>query len=445
MVDKIVNQHRAVIITALRVEYQAVCAHLSNLHEEVHKDTVYERGTFSLPDQSWDIGMVEVGAGNASAAFETERAINYFNPEVVLFIGVAGGLKDVELGDVVSATKVYAYESGKATKTFEPRPVVWNSSYDMEQRARAEARRSDWLQRLSQATFTSSGPNVLVAPIAAGEKVIASTRSDIYKFLRSHYGDAVAVEMEGHGFLQAVHANKAVSALIIRGISDLINNKRKADAANYQKIAAQHASAFAFEVLAKLAGESQQNKLMSSSSQVGGSPPMSEPTDTFEIFYSYAEEDKQLVQRLQKQLVILKRRGLITDWYGDKIAAGGELAEHIKHLDTARIILLLISPDFVASEHHYKVEVARAMERKQAKQAIVIPVLLRPTDDWQDAIFGGLQAIPRGNRAVTEYRDLDTAFRDVAKEIREVVEEEHKKANSNLTSENRHSYPEHGD
>ena len=428
---------RAVIITAIPVEYEAVRAHLGSLREEVHEGTVYERGTFTAPRQSWDVAIVEIGAGNAGAAFETERAIRLFKPQIVLFVGVAGGLKDdVELGDVVSATKVYAYESGKAATQFETRPVVWHSAYEMEQRARAEARKPDWLQRRLGTVPPSPVPKVRVAPIAAGEKVVASTSSDVYTFLRSSYSDAVAVEMEGHGFLQAVHANKSVSALVVRGISDRIDGKREADAANYQQIAAQNASAFAFEVLAKLAGQSQGSQYMSTSAQTTTSGPSegsSESSkDMFEIFYSYAQEDEQLVKQLQNQLVMLKRRGLITDWYGSKIAAGAAPEEWMKHLERARIILLLVSPDFMASEHHYKVEIARAMERQKAKKANVIPVILRPTDDWQDSEFGNLQAIPRGNKAITELPNRDAAFRDVAQEIREVVETL-KKADSNLT------------
>lgn len=247
----------AVILTALSVEYLAVRDHLTNPQEAIHpQGTIYEQGKFAANGLTWDVGIVEIGAGNPGAALEAERAITYFNPDVILFVGVAGGIKDVALGDVVASTKVYGYESGKAEGTFRPRPEVGLSTYSLEQRARAEARKPDWLQRLPKTPFPI--PKVYVAPIAAGEKVVASIESEVFKFLRSNYGDAIAVEMEGFGFLDAVRANQQVSALVIRGISDLIYNKTDADTKGYQEIAARHASAFTFEILAKFEGKSKQ-------------------------------------------------------------------------------------------------------------------------------------------------------------------------------------------
>lgn len=245
------QNRRAVILTALGVEYDAVRAHLTGPREEVHKGTVYERGTFSPGGPAWEVGIVEIGAGNAGAAFEAERAISYFDPSVALFVGVAGGVKDVRVGDVVAATRVYGYESGKTESEFKARPDVGQSTYAMVQRARAEVRKGGWRARVIGGA-AGEPPRAFVGPIAAGEKVIASTESDLYKFLRSTYNDTVAVEMEGRGFLAATHANAHVRALVVRGISDHLNDKSDLDDAARQELAARNASAFAFEVLAAL-------------------------------------------------------------------------------------------------------------------------------------------------------------------------------------------------
>jgi nucleoside phosphorylase len=252
MSDSKPNLPCAVILTALPVEYETVRASLKDLEEKVHEGTIYELGRFQSKDQSWEVAIAQIRMGNSSAASAAERAIAFFKPRLVLFVGVAGGLKDVELGDVVAADKVYGYEFGKVDAIgFKTRPNVYNATYALEQRARAVARRQDWLKRLPL-PLLDPVPKAFVGPIAAGEKVLASTDSQTWNLIKQSYGDAMAVEMEGHGFLAALHANQHVEALVVRGISDLIDGKREADAANSQEIAAQHASAFAFEVLAEL-------------------------------------------------------------------------------------------------------------------------------------------------------------------------------------------------
>lgn len=249
---------KAVILTALKVEFQAVRAHLADTKQETHpQGTAYMRGKFQASSQVWDVALVEIGMGNSRAAFEAERAIQHFDPDVALFVGVAGGLKDVRIGDVVAATDVYGYEFGKVIKRlnwftkFLPRPKVGRSTYRMEQRARAVAADGEWQHRILNDNLDPP-PKAIVGPIAAGSQVVTSKQSTAYKLLRENYSDAVAVEMEGHGFLEAAHANLNVEALVIRGISDLIADKSRSDAEGGQERASIHAAAFAFAVLADL-------------------------------------------------------------------------------------------------------------------------------------------------------------------------------------------------
>lgn len=242
----------AVILTALEVEYMAVRAHLSHLTEEIHSNgTIYERGIFRVNRQmSWQIAIVEIGAGSASAALEAERAIKHFDPSVVFFVGVAGGIKDVKLGDVVAADKIWYYEYGRAEDEFRSRADGGRLSYRLIRRATVERRKKDWLKRI-KGKCPNNKPKVFLGPIAAGEKVVASKKSEVWKRLHNHFGDVLAVEMEAYGFLRAIDANPDVDALVIRGISDQIDKKNESDAKGWQEIASRHASAFAFEVLAK--------------------------------------------------------------------------------------------------------------------------------------------------------------------------------------------------
>ena len=155
----------------------------------------------------------------------------------------------------------------------------------------------------------------------------------------------------------------------------------------------------------------------------GNMPSALEPTRPLEIFYSYAHEDERLRKALDKQLSLLKRDGLITDWYDHKITAGKEWeSEILTHLDSAQIILLLISPDFMASDYCFSIEMQRAMERHEHGEARVIPIILRPAD-WKSAVFGKLKALPLDGKAVTRWSNRDEAFLNVAKGIRRTVRE----------------------
>jgi nucleoside phosphorylase len=226
--------------------------------------------------------LVQVDPGNTSAAQETERAIAHFDPQFALFAGIAGGVKDVTLGDVVVSSKVYNYEKGADHQSLRPRPDIGLPSYALLQLAGAVARDNSWRSRRGTILAPPCpDPKVFVGPIAAGEKVVKTSAGAVATLLAAHYGDALAVEMEGAGFMRAAYASR-VDALVIRGISDFLDDKTRTDASGWQPVAADNAAAFAFELLSELgsAGGSVARGLGRSAS--GGGQSVPDPVDPWQ-------------------------------------------------------------------------------------------------------------------------------------------------------------------
>lgn len=141
-----------------------------------------------------------------------------------------------------------------------------------------------------------------------------------------------------------------------------------------------------------------------------------------EIFYSYVDEDKDMAAQLRKHLILLQRQGLITNWSSAELKLGKDPTEQtMEHLNNAKIILLLISPDYLISDDQYTIEVERAMERSRAGDAIVIPILLSPTDELDSAPFGKLIVLPRNRKPIRLWANKDLAFVEIVKDIRAVV------------------------
>ncbi|PYS88213.1 MAG: hypothetical protein DMF64_20970 [Acidobacteria bacterium] len=140
-----------------------------------------------------------------------------------------------------------------------------------------------------------------------------------------------------------------------------------------------------------------------------------------EIFYSYSHNDEALRDRLEKHLAALKNAGLIEDWHDRRIPAGAEWDRQIDaHLQSASIILLLISADFIASSYCTDIEVKQAMARHEADTARVIPVILHPCY-WTDEPFGKLQAVPKNAKPISLWANQEEAFHDVVQGIRAAI------------------------
>lgn len=145
------------------------------------------------------------------------------------------------------------------------------------------------------------------------------------------------------------------------------------------------------------------------------------PDTPIEVFFSYAHEDELLRNKLANHLKVFERQKIISGWYDRQITAGSAWAGQIdEHLNTAQVILLLISDDFLASDYCYDTEMQRALERHSNGEARVIPIILRPCA-WESAPFGKLQALPKYAWPVTKWRPRDDAFLSIIEGIKSAI------------------------
>lgn len=136
------------------------------------------------------------------------------------------------------------------------------------------------------------------------------------------------------------------------------------------------------------------------------------------VFFSYAHEDERLRDELEVHLAMLKRSGLVNAWHDRRISAGSELDREVsEHLETADVVLLLLSPHFLASDYCYETEASRAMQRHAEGKAVVIPVILQPCD-WLNSPFRRLRATPKDGKPVAKHPNINDAFLEITEDIR---------------------------
>jgi predicted dehydrogenase/nucleoside phosphorylase len=196
-----------------------------------------------------------VSAGNVFAAIAADRVKHNIKPDVIMFVGCAGGIPSkVEMFDIVVADKIYHYEPGKVDVELLPRPDSVRPTRQLLERAKAEQYLDRWRDVLYPQTPNESVA-VRIEPIAAGELLVRNSRSEHLTHIEAVAPRSIAVEQEGYGVLLAAHQNN-IHAIVIRGISDVIDNKASAPiegrlpALNQQQVkATKYAAAFALTML----------------------------------------------------------------------------------------------------------------------------------------------------------------------------------------------------
>ncbi|MDQ2715214.1 MAG: tetratricopeptide repeat protein [Chloroflexota bacterium] len=150
---------------------------------------------------------------------------------------------------------------------------------------------------------------------------------------------------------------------------------------------------------------------------------MAQAKQPVEVFCCYAHEDEIWLRKLETHLSLLKRQGLLSLWHDRLILPGTDWRQAIDtHLETASVILLLVSADFLASDYCYGAEMKYALEQQQRGKAQVIPILIRQVD-WKHAPFAYLHALPTNAKPLATWVDEDTALAEVTAGLRSIIEE----------------------
>ena len=260
------RMRRAFIVTALLLEMEAVRAHLRPVGSVVGGDgAVYECGVFSDSGRDWLVVVTETGAGTHPA----HSAVTYANIlfrdfEVQIFVGVGGSRKsDAPLGSVVASDHVYMpygakFAGGRRLR----RPREFPVDPQLIGIAKKVRRDKIWPSRIRDpdggelpprdAYPTEFPPKGLVAPIASLEGPLADPDSELEALLAEDFNDTCVVEMEGYGALYAA-SQEHIPSIVVRGVSDMTQDKSPEKDAELQPVAACHAAAFAFEMLSNWA------------------------------------------------------------------------------------------------------------------------------------------------------------------------------------------------
>jgi nucleoside phosphorylase/KaiC/GvpD/RAD55 family RecA-like ATPase len=299
---------RVLVVTAIALEMRSVRAHLKSVGDKsLRNHQIVELGIFSSDGEDCLIVVAESRAGNLEAQASVIYPSQECGPfDMIVFVGVAGSRKkDVPIGSVVASSEVYYPYSGKYEGgEFNARTARMPADQVLVQLATKVERDGEWVGRIRPALRGSlpseedypkpNPPGAVIAPIVSVEAVSADATSQLEVQISKHCGDAQAVEMEGYGALSAARL-ESTPAIVIRGISDARESKDPEKDAIYQPVAAAHAAAFAFALIAlrmkrypasSLRGRGETPALGAPPEQL---PPLAEPQrDRVSVAFSFA-------------------------------------------------------------------------------------------------------------------------------------------------------------
>lgn len=470
------------IITIRDDEYRAVAHHFPLTSKDRGPSRrIYNFGTVQTKDgKAYSVAVARSAADGPQAAQQlASDMISDLSPSLLLVVGIAGGVPDNDftLGDVVVSSRVLdfgvnAYKpdgiawdvrGGANTRVedivanlvmydtaFEgwntpavigmARPVLDRSKFkdfDLSLMTEEERRAlfdgpvlASWQQKIMESLQLHFGDQALpekrssyvTGSIAASGSLVRDV--DILKQWLLDARGIRAVEMETGGVFQAARQlRQDYPVIAIRGISDIVGLKREQRWISY---ACHSAAAFAYAFLtadsSMFDNICRHRSVTTSPARTQGSTPAAVEDDgSVKIYIIYDKEDEKYERELAAHLKLLQRQHYISTFHSHQLDTENPAEALDPHLDAARIVLLLISPAFMASDLNYDYEMKRAFQRRDTEKISVVPIILRDAD-LEGTPIPDLQALPKSRKPIAsqDQSGRDEAWVEVAKSIRDM-------------------------
>ncbi len=426
------------IITVRDDELNAVLQRFKTKRQQISSGRSYFMGRVTAKGgQHYTIAITRCAEqGNDASRSLAQDIIHELDPQLLLVVGIAGGIPSDEftLGDVVVSARVvnlsvdaryvgdttdYLMRGGLSHPLVEdivsllpgdPQLAGWADSIQLERPTLIPEQMNitgddEWREKVRQSLNWHFGeeqnrsrpPAFTIGPILSSNHLMKDP-ANLRAILKTHRS-MLAVEMETAGVYEAAQTPaRQYPIMAIRGISDIVGLQRDR---RWTAYACKAAAAFthAFIMASPL------------------DPRRETSLRPIKLFYSYSQSDEKLREQLEIHLGLLRQQGFIESWHNRRINAGREPTTELDgHIDSAQIILLLVSPDFLASGYCFGREMRQMLQRHESGEARVIPIILRPTL-WQSAPFGQLLALPPEGKPVISWPDTTKVWVDIAQAL----------------------------
>jgi hypothetical protein len=154
------------------------------------------------------------------------------------------------------------------------------------------------------------------------------------------------------------------------------------------------------------------------------SPRQRQPFEfPIQVYVGYAEEDRDAFERFRDHLRSVESEGFLEVWDKSQILPGSASSAEVKRrVDSADVILLLLSASFLSSGDCCQTLMPQVLARHASGGALVVPVLIRPCL-WPTTDLAALDVLPVDHNPVMSSPEPDAKFSEIARELLERIDD----------------------